>query len=147
MFLACTHLALACTHLALACTIKLRANTPVAGKLAPFLWGVLGRIREKFENEIRDLEQSEKQTNAKYTETKSKLLESEDTIIALRANVKLLEKQLKENREVLSKMTDERSQLKDIVRKEMKQDLSSLEKEVARLKEEKDKELQQVYSR
>lgn len=44
-------------------------------------------------------------------------------------------------------MTDERSQLKDIVRKEMKQDLSSLEKEVARLKEEKDKELQQVYSR
>lgn len=48
---------------------------------------------------------------------------------------------------MMDKMSEEKTQLKEIVRKEMKQDLSSLEKEVTRLREEKDKELQQVYSR
>ncbi|GJQ73728.1 hypothetical protein Trydic_g14062 [Trypoxylus dichotomus] len=105
------------------------------------------RIKEKFEAEIIDLEQSEKQTQVKYTETKTRLLECEDTVIELRANIKLLEIQLKESKELLDKMMEERIQLKEIVRNEMKQDLSSLEKEVARLREENDKELQQVYSR
>lgn len=44
-------------------------------------------------------------------------------------------------------MNIDRSKLKEIVRSEVKQDIISLEKEVAKLREEKDTELQQVYSR
>lgn len=66
---------------------------------------ICSRIKEKYENEIRDVEESEKKAKAKYAESKSKLLECEDTIIGLTTNVKLLEMQLRESRDVCGNIT------------------------------------------
>lgn len=51
-------------------------------------------MRTKFDNEIGELEQSEKEAKSRYCEVKAKLLEYEDVLINLRATVKQLENQL-----------------------------------------------------
>lgn len=61
---------------------------------------VFRRIREKYENEIRDLEISEKECKIRYGEMKMTLLETENEIILLRNTIKQLEQQLKESHEV-----------------------------------------------
>lgn len=50
---------------------------------------------------MRDLEMSESDAKNKYAETKTKLLETEDVVIGLRASIKQLEMQLGESQEVI----------------------------------------------
>lgn len=59
-------------------------------------------MREKYEKEIKDLESAEKDAKVKYCDTKSKLLDTEEMVISLRANVKQLEISLQEHKEVRS---------------------------------------------
>lgn len=61
------------------------------------------RIKEKYDNEIRDLELSEKESKTKYNEIKTKLLEAENIVLNLTNNIKQLEQQLRESQEVISK--------------------------------------------
>nr|XP_022903446.1 centrosomal protein of 131 kDa [Onthophagus taurus]XP_022903447.1 centrosomal protein of 131 kDa [Onthophagus taurus] len=105
------------------------------------------RMREKFENEIKELEKSENEVKLKYGQTKTKLLEYEDVVIHLKGSIKQIENQLSVSQEISAKLTEEKENMKEIVRKEMNEDLKELENEVNRLKSEKDKELNQVYSR
>nr|CAD7397161.1 unnamed protein product [Timema cristinae] len=58
----------------------------------------LGRLKEKYECEMKELEVLEQQLKNKYTETKSQLMEREDTILSLKANVRQLDKELEEAR-------------------------------------------------
>nr|CAD7264176.1 unnamed protein product [Timema shepardi] len=58
----------------------------------------LGRLKEKYECEMKELEVLEQQLKNKYTETKSQLMEREDTILSLQANVRQLDKELEEAR-------------------------------------------------
>lgn len=59
------------------------------------------RLKDKYQQEVQDLEVSEKEAKSKYGETKSKLLETEDVVITLNASIKQLELQLKESQEVI----------------------------------------------
>ncbi|KAJ8923072.1 hypothetical protein NQ315_001624 [Exocentrus adspersus] len=105
------------------------------------------RLKEKYEKEIKDLELSEKESKDRYCEMKSKLLDYEETAINLRANIKQLENQVQEYKELSERLTNERNNLKEVVKLEMKDEVQALEKEVAQLKNSRDKELQQLYSR
>lgn len=58
------------------------------------------RLKEKFDHELLDLERSEHEAKNKYLEVKNRLLEAEEQVMVLRANVKQLQQQLDENKEV-----------------------------------------------
>ncbi|XP_050308827.1 centrosomal protein of 131 kDa [Anthonomus grandis grandis] len=105
------------------------------------------RLKEKYEKEIKDLEIAEKESQAKFIESKTKLLENEEMVIQLRNTIKQLESQLQEYKQMTDNLTKERVNLKDALRKEMGEEVQSLEREVARLKNNRDKEIQQLYSR
>ncbi|XP_025833101.1 centrosomal protein of 131 kDa isoform X2 [Agrilus planipennis] len=105
------------------------------------------RLREKYENEIKEVEASEREAKIKYTETKTKLAEAEDVAVNLKASIKQLEMQLQEAKEFSDKLLNERNKMKEIVREEMNVQMEKLEKELHNLKNDKEKELQQVYSR
>ncbi|XP_060523404.1 centrosomal protein of 131 kDa isoform X2 [Cylas formicarius] len=105
------------------------------------------RAREKYEKEIKDLEISEKESNDKFIEAKKQVLESEETIIGLKAAIKQLENQNSGYKETLEKMQEERKSLKSAVREEMKEEMEGLQLELAHLKNNREKELQQLYSR
>lgn len=125
------------------------------------------RLREKYEKEIVDLETTEKEAKSRYCQTKTKLLETEDSVINLKASVKQLEGQLEESRQVeyslfdafllenirfiyvqlSEKMSAEKSKLKELVREEMRQEVLSMQTELNQLKQSKDEEMQRVYAR
>ncbi|CAG9773590.1 unnamed protein product [Ceutorhynchus assimilis] len=105
------------------------------------------RLREKYEKEIKDLEMAEKESKSKFIESKTKLLENEEVVIGLRATVKQLETQLADQKELAGNLTKERKDLKGLVRKEMDEEVQSLQREVAHLKNNRDKEIHQLYSR
>ncbi|XP_048519924.1 centrosomal protein of 131 kDa isoform X2 [Dendroctonus ponderosae] len=105
------------------------------------------RIREKYEKEIKDLENAEKESKAKFIDSKTKLLECEEVVIGLKSTVKHLEMQLAQYKELSENLTKERADLKEVLRQEMNEEVHNLEKEVAHLKNNRDKEIQQLYSR
>ncbi|CAH1110016.1 unnamed protein product [Psylliodes chrysocephalus] len=105
------------------------------------------RLREKYEKEIKDLESAEKDAKVKYCDTKSKLLDTEEMVISLRANVKQLEISLQEHKETIEKYKKERQNYEDIARCQMKEEMDKLQKEVIQLRNSREKELQQLYSR
>ncbi|XP_030763826.1 centrosomal protein of 131 kDa-like [Sitophilus oryzae] len=107
----------------------------------------ISRLKEKYEKEIQDLETSEKEAKNKYLETKTKLIENEEVIIGLQASLKQLETQLNEYKQQTENFNKERAEMKEILRQEMKKEMEALEKEVAQLKNNRDKEIQQLYSR
>lgn len=124
-------------------------------------------MKEKYENEIRDMEFSEKESKTKYNEIKAKLLETESVVLNLTNNIKQLEQQLCESREVCAtyvfinqnlfkncfgfqfaqQLSDDRNRMKEIVKAEVKDELTKMANEIQMLKDEKEKEMQQVYSR
>lgn len=65
-----------------------------------FIILIFRRLREKYEKEIKDLETAEKESKVKFIDSKTKLLESEEVIIGLKATVKQLETQVSEYKEV-----------------------------------------------
>ncbi|XP_021928717.1 centrosomal protein of 131 kDa-like isoform X4 [Zootermopsis nevadensis] len=132
----------------------------------------LRRLKEKFDAEVKDLEDSEKSIKTKYNETKGKLVEKEDEVISLKANVRQLGKELEEARKIVDRLSGERTEVKEIVRREFinqmaaaehenirlreemvelrtrhRMELSSKVDEVARMMTDKEEQLQQVYNR
>nr|CAI5847080.1 unnamed protein product [Callosobruchus analis] len=105
------------------------------------------RLKEKYEKEIKDLETEDSEIKRKYCEAKTKLLDYEETILGLQANIKQLETQLQEYKDTSEKLANKRNDLKEVVRLEMKEEMAALEKEIAQLKSSRDKELQQLYAR
>ncbi|KAK5641630.1 hypothetical protein RI129_010177 [Pyrocoelia pectoralis] len=105
------------------------------------------RLKEKYEKEIGDLEQSERDINSKYAENKLKLAEAEEQILTLRTTTKQLELQLSDLKELTNKLSNERGHVKEIIRDEMKVQMQSLEKELQEVKADKERELQKVYAR
>ncbi|VEN63068.1 unnamed protein product [Callosobruchus maculatus] len=105
------------------------------------------RLKEKYEKEIKDLETEDTEIKRKYCEAKTKLLDCEETILGLKANIKQLETQLQGYKDTSEKLANERNELKEVVRLEMKEEMAALEKEIAQLKSSRDKELQQLYAR
>ncbi|KAK4874278.1 hypothetical protein RN001_013638 [Aquatica leii] len=105
------------------------------------------RLKEKYEKEIKDLEESERNYNRKYTENKIKLAETEDLIAVLKTTVNQLDGQLLETKAITDRLTKEKENLREILKNEMKQEISHLKTEINDQKNEKEKELQKVYAR
>ncbi|RZC38409.1 5-azacytidine-induced protein 1-like, partial [Asbolus verrucosus] len=105
------------------------------------------RLKEKYEKEIADLEESEKESKNRYTETKRRLIESEDVIIGLKATINQLQSQVDEAKDVALRLQSERETMKGILKEELQKEMESLEKELAAVKDSRDKEIQQLYSR
>ncbi|KAK9883551.1 hypothetical protein WA026_001730 [Henosepilachna vigintioctopunctata] len=105
------------------------------------------RLREKYEAEIRDLEMLEKDSQNKYSECRSKLLEYEDAILNLRTTMKQLEIQLTDEKLKRSKLESEREEIRKTIRKEYEDKIQRLEREVEELRTSADKQVEQLYSR
>ncbi|XP_031355246.1 centrosomal protein of 131 kDa isoform X2 [Photinus pyralis] len=102
------------------------------------------RLKEKYEKEIRDLEQSERDINGKYSENKLKLAEADEQILTMKTSSKQLELQLLDLKELTAKLSGEREHVKEIIKDEMKQEVRGLEKELQEVKSDKERELQKV---
>jgi 5-azacytidine-induced protein 1 len=105
------------------------------------------RLKEKYEKEIVDLEESEREAKNKYIETKKKLVEDEDVIINLKATIDQLQSQLETSKALVLKLQSEREEMKEVVRAEIQTEMESLQKELDSVKSSRDGEIQQLYSR
>lgn len=105
------------------------------------------RLKEKFDNELRDLEKSEQEAKNKYLEVKNKLLESEDEVVTLKAAIKHLQQQLDDSKDISEKLLREKDKMKEVVRAELRNEVELLKKELILVKSERDKELQQIHTR
>ncbi|XP_064213693.1 centrosomal protein of 131 kDa [Tribolium castaneum] len=105
------------------------------------------RLKEKYEKEILDLEESERESKEKYHTVKKKLVESEDVIINLKATIDQLQSQVDSSKAIALKLQQEREEVKEMMRNEVRQEMESLEKELMKVKDSRDNEIQQLYSR
>ncbi|XP_044252632.1 centrosomal protein of 131 kDa isoform X2 [Tribolium madens] len=105
------------------------------------------RLREKYEKEILDLEESERESKEKCHTLKKKLVESEDLVVNLKATIEQLQKQVESSRSITLKLQQEREEIKEMMRNEVRQEMESLEKELIKVKDSRDNEIQQLYSR
>ncbi|XP_063916009.1 centrosomal protein of 131 kDa [Zophobas morio] len=105
------------------------------------------RLREKYDKEIADLEESEKEAKNKYLEVKKKLVDEEDVIISLRATIEHLKGQLEVSKAATVKLQDEREAMREILKNELKREMEGLEMELTTVKNSRENEIQQLYSR
>ncbi|KAJ4445587.1 hypothetical protein ANN_12268, partial [Periplaneta americana] len=140
----------------------------------------LRRLKEKFDAEIKDMEESEKALKNKYNDIKGILVEKEDEVINLKANARQLDKELEEakkdrllvvllrrdfpmlpsvtstlvimeemlapsqdlyilrfqSKQIVDRLSGERIDMKEIIRKEFQEQLSTAEEENIKLREE-----------
>ncbi|XP_070501319.1 centrosomal protein of 131 kDa isoform X2 [Chironomus tepperi] len=102
--------------------------------------GKLNRMKEKYEHEIREVENSEKVLKDKYIETRTRLAESEANTQNLKAMVTQMELQLNHLTKLCEKYTAEKDNLKEEARSEIKTELQTINKE-------HEMEIQRIYSR
>lgn len=76
------------------------------------------RIRDKYENEIKELEYSERNTQEKCNSLKQKAEEIENECIRLRSEKKSKEQELIDNVKVTTRLQEERGKVTDIIRQE-----------------------------
>lgn len=100
----------------------------------------VGRLKEKYETELKELERSETSAREKYLETRHRLAESEAAIQNLQANLKQQEIELNHCRKMRDECVTEKETLKDSLREELTQETKALQKE-------RDAEIQRIYAR
>uniref|UniRef100_A0A1B0D722 Centrosomal protein of 131 kDa n=1 Tax=Phlebotomus papatasi TaxID=29031 RepID=A0A1B0D722_PHLPP len=100
----------------------------------------VGRLKEKYETELKELERSETSAREKYLETRHRLAESEAAIQNLQANLKQQEIELNHCRKMRDECVTEKETLKESVREELAQETKALQKE-------RDAEIQRIYAR
>ncbi|KAL8567612.1 hypothetical protein ACOMHN_054425 [Nucella lapillus] len=130
------------------------------------------RLREKFEAETRELENSERRAVKKFNEIKAKATEVEGENERLKVIIRQKEEEIKDLKKLLEKMKEERGHVSDIIRQEfadrlvttedenrrVKIDISELrakhrleldraKQEVEEVKQVKDAEMEEVHSR
>ena len=76
------------------------------------------RIRDKYENEINDLERSERGIQEKCNSLKEKVEEMENECIRLKSDCKLKDQQLLDVNKVTDRLQEERGKVTDIIRQE-----------------------------
>ncbi|XP_055706440.1 centrosomal protein of 131 kDa [Phlebotomus papatasi] len=100
----------------------------------------VGRLKEKYETELKELERSETSAREKYLETRHRLAESEAAIQNLQANLKQQEIELNHCRKMRDECVTEKETLKESLREELAQETKALQKE-------RDAEIQRIYAR
>ncbi|CAG5135244.1 unnamed protein product, partial [Candidula unifasciata] len=94
------------------------------------------RLREKFEADTRELEQSERRAVKKYNEIKAKLAELEGENERAKVIIKQKEQEMLDNKKLIEKMNSERSHVSDIIRQEFADRIVATEEENKRIKHE-----------
>ncbi|XP_043819599.1 centrosomal protein of 131 kDa isoform X3 [Dromiciops gliroides] len=94
------------------------------------------RIRDKYEAELADLEQSERKLQERCAELKGRLGEAEGENSRLQGLVKRKEKEVEDIMMVKDKLMEERSSLSEVIRQEFSDQLMATEEENRRLKAE-----------
>lgn len=101
---------------------------------------IISRLRDKYEKEINVLESSENSLKEKYIETRTKLGESEASIQNMQATLKQLEIQLNHSKKMCDEFIEEKENLKETARNDVKAELKNLHKE-------RENEIQRIYAR
>ncbi|XP_036052553.1 LOW QUALITY PROTEIN: centrosomal protein of 131 kDa [Onychomys torridus] len=94
------------------------------------------RVRDKYETELSELEQSERKLQERCTELKGRLGEAEGEKERLQSLVRQKEKELEDVRAVNTQMCSERASLAQVVRQEFADQLAASQEESQRLKAE-----------
>ncbi|XP_036612834.1 centrosomal protein of 131 kDa isoform X4 [Trichosurus vulpecula] len=94
------------------------------------------RVRDKYEAELADLEQSERKLQERCAELKGRLGEAEGENSRLQGLVKRKEKEVEDVIMVKDKLMEERSSLSEVIRQEFSDRLKATEEENRRLKVE-----------
>ncbi|XP_072501384.1 centrosomal protein of 131 kDa isoform X2 [Notamacropus eugenii] len=94
------------------------------------------RVRDKYEAELADLEQSERKLQERCAELKGRLGEAEGENSRLQGLVKRKEKEVEDVIMVKDKLMEERSSLSEVIRQEFSDRLMAAEEENKRLKVE-----------
>ncbi|XP_057631436.1 centrosomal protein of 131 kDa isoform X2 [Chionomys nivalis] len=94
------------------------------------------RVRDKYEVELSELEQSERRLQERCTELKGRLGEAEGEKERLQSLVRQKEKELEDMRAVNTQMCSERASLAQVVRQEFTDQLTASQEENQRLRAE-----------
>lgn len=94
------------------------------------------RVKDKFDAQLRDAEQSEQACIAKYNAARQRLVESNEECASLRGAMAQRDRDLAAEREIASRLTAERDRVSDIVRVEFSDKLASAEAENVQIHKE-----------
>ncbi|XP_068082435.1 centrosomal protein of 131 kDa [Anabrus simplex] len=94
------------------------------------------RLREKHDTEMKASEASEEFLKTKFDEYKHKLSEKDDEIINLKTIIRQFEKELHESRKIADRLSAERADLRETVKKELIHQMTLLEQESMKLRED-----------
>lgn len=94
------------------------------------------RVRDKYETELSELEQSERKLQERCTELKGRLGEAEGEKERLQSLLRQKEKELDDLRVVNTQMCSERASLAQVVRQEFAEQLAASQEETQRVKAE-----------
>lgn len=92
------------------------------------------RLREKYEKELNQSEQSEKDINRKYLEIKKELLQVQGDNETLRVTVKQKGRETDDLKALLEQLQKEKSNFEDVVRQEMADKIARTEQESKNVK-------------
>ncbi|XP_040186882.1 centrosomal protein of 131 kDa isoform X2 [Rana temporaria] len=123
------------------------------------------RVREKYESEVQELEQSERKLQDRCNQLKERVAELEGEQIRLQGHLKQREQEVEDIRKITDRLNEERKSLSDVIRQEFAERLVVTEEENKRLKieasegqarhrleleritREKEEELEEVHKR
>ncbi|XP_025021828.1 centrosomal protein of 131 kDa isoform X1 [Python bivittatus] len=94
------------------------------------------RMRDKYEIELQELEQSERKLQERYNELKGRFLEAESETVRLHGLLRQKEQEVEDIRKVKDQLAQERSSLSEVIRQEFADRLVSTEEDNKRLKTE-----------
>ncbi|XP_052052145.1 centrosomal protein of 131 kDa isoform X2 [Apodemus sylvaticus] len=94
------------------------------------------RVRDKYETELSELEQSERKLQERCTELKGRLGEAEGEMERLQSLVRQKEKELEDLRAINTQMCSERASLAQVVRQEFVEQLAASQEETQKVKAE-----------
>lgn len=92
------------------------------------------RIRDKYENEMKELERSEKVYQERYSQAKEKSNDLENEVIRLRSQVKQKDQEIIDVKKLTDQLQNERGKVTDIVRQEFADRLVTTEEDNKRLR-------------
>lgn len=94
------------------------------------------RVRDKYEAELRELEQSERTAVEKQQELRKQQMEMEEELIRLQVTLRQREQEIEDITQARDKLADERRSLAEVIRQEFADRLVMTEEENRRLKSE-----------
>ncbi|XP_039443826.1 centrosomal protein of 131 kDa [Culex pipiens pallens] len=100
----------------------------------------MGRLKEKHQVEMREMEATEALLKQKHQDARVKLAETEATVQNMKSTAKQLELQLSHSKKMCEDLLREKEIMKEEARKEVQKDLASMQKD-------REREIERIYCR